>query len=181
MGKEPILQFIIEEMQPGDIEAATEMRLKSWLDTYVNEEMGVTRGWIEARNKMQLSEEKRTSRLQRFHEGKTNGTFNAWVARDENGKIIGSTTPFIDENGVQRLGSLYVDKKWHGKGVGTQLMQKAIDWFDPKKSIELGVVTYNERAKAFYRKWGFEEIPNSGALFADMIPDVMMIRKGAKS
>ena len=73
---------------------------------------------------------------------------------------------------------MYVEKNWHGKGVSTALMQKAIDWFDTTKPIELGVVQYNERAKAFYRKWGFEEVPNSETLFADKIPSILMVRKG---
>jgi GNAT superfamily N-acetyltransferase len=87
------------------------------------------------------------------------------------------TTPYYDNHGIQHVGSLYVDKNWHGKGVGAALMQKVIEWFDPTKPIELGVAVYNERAKAFYRKWGFEEIPGSESLFADKIPEIRMVRK----
>ena len=61
--------------------------------------------------------------------------------------------------------SLYVDKNWHGTGMASELMQRVVDWFDDTKPIELGVVAYNERAKAFYKKWGFEEIPNTETLF----------------
>lgn len=56
-------------------------------------------------------------------------------------------------------------------------MEKVIDWFDESKPIELGVAAYNERAKAFYRKWGFEEIVGSEQLFDGKIPEVKMIRK----
>jgi GNAT superfamily N-acetyltransferase len=178
MEREPKLKFTIEEMQPEDIESATEMRLQSWLDTYVNDDLDVTREWIEERNEAQLSGQKAESRRQRFLAGKEAGTFMAWVVHDDDGEVIGSTTPFIDEAGVQHVGSLYVDKRWHGTGVASQLMQKVIDWFDASKSIELGVVTYNERAKAFYRKWGFEEVPESETLFMDKMPEVMMVRKG---
>jgi GNAT superfamily N-acetyltransferase len=100
------------------------------------------------------------------------------VAKDADGTIIGVTTPYIDENGIQHVGSLYTDKRWHGKGVGAKLMEKVIAWSDPTKPIELGVATYNERAKAFYRKWEFEEIPGSDMLFDDKIPEIKMIRKG---
>ncbi len=180
MEKEAVPQFTIEDMSLADIEEATAMRLESWLDTYVSDEHGVTREWIEERNQVQLSDEKVASRRDRFLDGKKKGTFAAWIARDENGSIIGSTTPFVDKDGIQHVGSLYVDKNWHGKGIASQLMQKVIGWFDPAKPIELGVVSYNERAKAFYRKWGFEEIPGSETLFDGHIPEVMMIRKGDK-
>ena len=174
-------QFTIEAMQLSDIEAATKMRLQSWLDTYVNDEYGVTREWIMERNQEQLSDVKIRARQERFTKGRATNTTNAWIARDARGEVIGSTTPYIDENGLQHLGSMYVATAWHGKGVGSALMQEVIDWFDAKKPIELGVVVYNERAKAFHRKWGFEEIADSESLFDDKIPEIRMMRKGDTS
>lgn len=167
-------QFAITELTADTIDAGNRMRLQSWLDTYVNDELGVTREWIEARNARQMSDEKRAQRLARLNNPMSAG----WVALDKRGKVIGMATPHVDEEGRQHVGSLYVDKDWHGKGVGAALMQKIIGWCDPTKPIELGVVSYNERAKAFYRKWGFEEIPGSKTLFDDKIPEIMMIRKG---
>ncbi len=178
MEREQVSQFTIEVMRLEDIEEATAVRLQSWLDTYVNDEAGVTREWIEARNHFQKSPEKQASRRERFSRGAANGTFCAWVACDEQGAIIGSTAPFVDEEGIQHVGSLYIDKSWHGRGVGKALMQEVMDWFDLTEPIELGVVTYNERAKAFYRKWGFVEIPGSETLFDDKMPEIKMIRKG---
>lgn len=171
-----IEQFTIKEMQAEDVAPATEMRLQSWLDTYVNEEFGVTREWIERRNAMQRSPENTKRRLESFTMGKQSGTRNGWIALDSGGKVIGATTPWVDDAGVQHVGSLYVDRAWHGKGVGGGLMEKVIDWFDDNKPIELGVVAYNERAKAFYCKWGFEEVAGSEQLFDGKIPEVKMIR-----
>lgn len=171
-----IEQFTIKEMQAEDVAPATEMRLQSWLDTYVNEELGVTREWIKERNEVQRSPERTLQRMQRFVNGKQTGECNGWVTLDSNGKVIGETTAWVDDAGVQHVGSLYVDKTWHGKGVGGGLMEKVIDWFDDSKPIELWVVAYNERAKAFYRKWGFEEVAGSEQLFDGKIPEVKMIR-----
>lgn len=180
MERELVPKWTIEEMTLEDVESATKMRLKSWLDTYINDDLGVTREWIEQRNGFQLSEEKIEERRKRFINNKAKGTMNAWVARDSTGKIIGSTTPYIDSDGVQHLGSLYVDKEWHGMGVSGELMQRVIDWFDTSEDIVLGVVTYNERAKAFYKKWGFEEVPDSESLFEGLMPEIVMIRKGGQ-
>lgn len=174
MERERQPQFTITEMTADTVDAASTMRLQSWLDTYVNEEIGVTREWIEARNERQMSDEVRARRLERLND--PNGV--GWVALDGEGNVIGATTPYVDEEGRQHVGSLYVDKDWHGGGVGAALMQKVIDWFDSSKPIELGVVAYNERAKAFYRKWGFVEVQGSEKLFADVIPEITMIRGG---
>lgn len=169
--KEPI-QFKIERMQPEDIEAATEMRLQSWLDTYPNEEAGVTREWVEARNAKQRTPEaveRRRKQMEEFGAG--------WVAR-VNGEIVGSTTPYKDQYGIQHVGSLYVKKEYHGTGIGSALMQKILEWSDQTQPLVLSVVSYNERAKAFYRKWGFKEIAGSERLFADVIPEIDMVRPG---
>lgn len=166
--------YTITPMQVEDVEPATKMRLESWLETYVNDDAGVTREWIQARNQQQLSPEKVAARLARLK----NPNSAAWVAKDISGNVIGAATPYIDDDGVQHVGSLYVEKPWHGKGVAGDLMKKIIAWSDPKKPIVLGAVTYNERAKAFYRKWGFTEIPGSETLFDNKIPEILMERKG---
>ena len=169
----PRTPFTVEVMKEDDIEAAIRVLQQSWLDVYVNEDLGITRTWIEERNRVSSSPKNAEIRRNKFKDANTAG----WVAKDKSGAIIGMTTPYYDDNGTQHVGSLYVDKNWHGKGVGGALMQKVIEWFDPAKPIELGVAVYNERAKAFYRKWGFEELPNSETLFANKIPEVRMIRK----
>lgn len=144
--------FSIEKITPETIDEATEMRLQSWLDTYVNDELGVTHTWIEARNKLQMSDAHRQRRLELLKNPRSQN----WIAKDSAGKVIGMTMPYTDTAGIQHVGALYVEKSWHGKGVSRQLMQKVIDFFDPSKPIELTVVAYNGRAKAFYRKWGFQ-------------------------
>ena len=178
---EPRPTFAITEMSADAIDGATAMRLESWVATYVNEDLGVTEEWIRDRFASRLSPETHDTRVSRFETAKQAGKLNAWVARDAGGEIVGSTTPFITEDGKQRVGSIYVDKKAHGTGLGSQLMQKVVDWFDPEKPIYLEVVTYNERAKAFYRKWGFEEIPGTEDIYADLLPEVTMIRQPENS
>lgn len=180
MSIEPKSQFTVIEMTTSDVDEASVMRMQSWLDTYPNEEHGVTREWVEKKRSLQLSEVKRQSRKSKFEKLKAEGLGTGWVAKDPSGVIIGATTPWIDESGVQHVGSLYVAKEWHGTGVASTLMQKVIDWFDPTKPIVLGVASYNERAKAFYRKWGFVETDDSEELFDGVIPEINMARKGDK-
>ncbi len=165
--------FVVSVMQDDDVDSVTRMRLQSWLDTYVNDEYGVTREWIAARNKDQMSPKMMQSRKERLHDPNV-GSF---VAKDTEGAVIGVAMT-RREDGVQHLGSLYVDKVWHGTGVASALMMEALRWSDPQEPMVLEVVAYNERAKAFYRKWGFVEMPGSEKMFEHIMPEITMMRKG---
>lgn len=57
------------------------------------------------------------------------------------------------------LARLYISKEWFGRGVGEALMQACVNEARETghKTLWLGVWEKNERAKAFYRKWGFRE------------------------
>ncbi len=169
-------QFTISKMTLEDVEPATAMRLRSWLDTYVNEAVGVTREWVLERNRKQMTPEFMEARKKRF----LNVNMTGWVAKNAEGEIIGVTNPYVDEAGIQHVGSLYVDKNFHRLGIGSELLKKVIEQSDPTKPIVIGVVSYNTRAKAFYKRWGFTEVPNSDSLFGELIPDIKMIRKGDK-
>lgn len=171
-----LAEYTIKEISPLNIDKVVELRMESWLDTYVNDELGITREWITEFNKKQSSEAARRHTLEKLASPNTAG----WVVEGKNGKVLGVATPYVDSAGVQHVGSLYVDKEWHGKGVAGALMQKIIDWCDNTKPIILGVAIYNERAKAFYRKWGFVEIPHSEKLFDNKIPEIMMSRPPEK-
>jgi ribosomal protein S18 acetylase RimI-like enzyme len=53
-----------------------------------------------------------------------------------------------------------VAKEWLSRGVGAALMRACISQAQQKgfQSIWLGVWQRNERAYAFYRKWGFQVV-----------------------
>lgn len=176
----PKPQFVIETTQEADVDEANEMRMDSWLETYPNKNAGVSREWVESQHQRQLSEEAREERRERFLRDSESGKMAAWVAKDEQGKVIGSTTPYTDDEGKQHVGSLYVLQDWHGTGAGSALMQKVIDWCDGTKPIELEVAAYNMRARAFYEKWGFNVVPESERLHREIMPVVKMIKEGVQ-
>jgi len=57
---------------------------------------------------------------------------------------------------------LYVAKKWLGGGIGPALMDACISEARERgyRTLWLGVWEHNPRARAFYKKWGFEEVGN---------------------
>ncbi|RYZ05147.1 MAG: GNAT family N-acetyltransferase [Myxococcales bacterium] len=58
------------------------------------------------------------------------------------------------------LWRLYVERAWHGRGVAQELMSCIEREARQRgaRTLWLGVWERNERAKAFYRKWGFEDV-----------------------
>lgn len=70
-----------------------------------------------------------------------------------------SEVPAIKEHKSLEIKRLYVLKEYHSRKVGAALMEFALD-YGSKNNFEiiwLGVWEYNERAKAFYKKFGFKE------------------------
>lgn len=71
-----------------------------------------------------------------------------WVAEDK-GEIIG----FISVLEQQFIGALFVDKLYHGKGVG-QLLMMHVKMIFPQLMLE--VYLENHRALRFYQREGFQ-------------------------
>lgn len=169
--------FIVEAQKSEDVAEVGELLTTVWLDAYPNEEYDVTKEWVLERRAVMGSPERITERKRQVEQHPNDKTSSSFVAKDDKGKIIGFVHMYIDGEGMQNLGAIYVLPEHQGKGVASALMQKLLEWADQKKPVKLGVVKYNERAKAFYRKWGFEEVPGEH-LFGHKLPEIFMIRKG---
>ena len=75
---------------------------------------------------------------------------------------------------------LYVAEEWIGTGLGAALMRRILDLAQAENctAIVLGVWERNERAKAFYQRFGFREIGEVAfTLGADVQRD-LVLRKG---
>lgn len=74
---------------------------------------------------------------------------------------------------------LYVAREWLGRGAGHALMQACLDEACRRgyRTVWLGVWERNERARAFYRKWGFRDVGEQiFQLGSDAQTDVVMER-----
>lgn len=58
------------------------------------------------------------------------------------------------------IARFYVVQEWHGRGVAGSLMQACIEAAreEGARALWLAVWERNERAQAFYRKWGFRDV-----------------------
>lgn len=172
-------QFTIRDATEADAPAIIAMHDQSWVDTYPNEAVGVSRKWIQKLINHTSMEEKIEQRRDVIRRCKDNPNAMYRVAENKQGEIVGIIAPFRNDT-AQRVGAIYVDKAYQGTGLAQKLMDQLIAWADPYRPLELEVASYNERAKAFYRKYGFEEEVSSEHIVHDKIPVVTMIRKGDK-
>lgn len=141
---------IVSVASPDEAIDIVKIQAEVWLQTYPNEEHGITEEDILAKN---LANPKRAERWQKTIESTDKG-YRVWVAK-EGEKIIGYCLATTGEK-ENYVDSLYILSEYQGKGVAQQLMEVALRWLGSDKPIGLGVVSYNARAIAFYKKLGFQ-------------------------
>jgi ribosomal protein S18 acetylase RimI-like enzyme len=87
----------------------------------------------------------------------------AWVGEEAAGfyhLLIGTPDPAVTGPKPIEVSRLYVDAKWHGRGIGAVLMEGCLEAgrCEGFETIWLGVWEKNFRAQAFYRKYSFEVV-----------------------
>lgn len=175
-------RFIISSARPEDAEGIYQVQRQTWIDTYPNDQAGISeqdiRDRIEGANG-----EKVVNKIDRWRKriestGEKGGIF---IAKQDD-KVIGFVAPGIIE-GQRRIGALYVLPEAQGQGLGRSLLNKAIDWHGRDEDIYLHVASYNDNAIGFYEKNGFEK---TGRVIEDIdahennakeIPEIEMVLK----
>ena len=170
-------RYTIRDARPEDAEAIIAMHAQSWLETYPNKEAGVTEDWVRERTDRWSTEENLEKRRDIIRRCKGNPNAFYRVAENDKGEIVGMAAPFRNET-VQRVGAINVKKSYQGTGLAQGLMDQIIEWMDTRRPLQLEVASYNERAKAFYRKYGFEEVSGSERISHEILPTITMERKG---
>lgn len=167
--------YELRSAELNDTKAIRTMHAQSWLDTYPNEEFGISEEWVKERVSHWTTPKGLKESEEHFSSIFNNPEHFFRVATAGH-NIIG----FVHASNIgneQELKALYVDKDQKGSGLAQELMKEVNDWLDKNKSVKLGVAVYNERAINFYTKQGFEKTPNSEQLFANKIPMMTMERK----
>lgn len=175
MELEPQLnQYTIREANDSDVEAIRRMQAQSWRDTYRNDEIGVTDDWLERETTNWFTPERLDASRQWLGNVFPDPMQLYRVAYRGN-EVVGLAHFSTREDGIKRVEGLYTAKDTLGTGLAQQLMEQATEFMGDAEA-ELEVASYNERAKAFYRKYGFVETDKQNELFRDKIPSTTMIR-----
>ena len=88
----------------------------------------------------------------------TSDAQRSFVAIDDDDSVIGNLGIELHGYGVAELGMM-VASDWRGKGVGSALLEAAIDWAQSVGAHKVALQHWptNERAAALYEKFGFVE------------------------
>ena len=80
------------------------------------------------------------------------------VAVADRGELVGSIHLDPSRHGFADLG-MAVARDWRGRGVGSALLEAAVDWARARglHKLSLSVFPHNDAAIALYRKHGFVE------------------------
>ncbi len=169
-------QYTIREATTDDVETIRAMQAQSWRDTYRNDEIGVTEEWLAEETMSWMTDENLEKSRQKLGECFVDSTqfYRVALRGDE---VVGLLHLATKDDGTKHLWGLYTAKDTHGTGLAQQLMVLADEWIGDSE-VDLEVASYNERAKAFYRKYGFVEAGETGDVFRDKIPITHMVRKG---
>ncbi len=93
----------------------------------------------------------------------------------------------VTERPAIELWRFYVDRPWHGRGVAQQLMGAVTDAARSRsaRAIWLSVWSQNERAKAFYSRYGYRQVGTTTFVLGTDVQDdwimAMPIAAGAVS
>jgi len=81
----------------------------------------------------------------------------AFVAEQVTGFVSGGPSRDTDVTGQAEVYAIYVKPDWWGCGVGAALMSGVLHALEgTTKAVSLWVIIENYRARAFYRRFGFE-------------------------
>lgn len=167
----------------GDAKQIYEVRDASWLSTYVNDALGITKEAIRIRTEGPNGEftPRKIAYLDKQLTNEDSATSITLVAKD-NGKIIGYIAArYRDDRPM--ISMMYILDVYHNQGIGSKLMNEVLECWKDKPEIFLEVVDYNDNAIKFYKKFGFidtgnpvEDDPDAPDYFVH-IPQIEMVRR----
>ena len=172
---------------PADAAAVRSVQAQTWLATYPNAELGITREGLrrflegESGERVAVRVERTRQRIEAHLAASADGCDFVPVL---DGEIVGFTAPFVEPGGRRRVGALYVLPSAQGSGLGHRLLARNLAWHGEDRDVYLAVAAYNERALRFYARHGFvlTGLPGHDELAIDgvVMPELEMVRRGTQ-
>ena len=196
------IKIQIRKAQNSDTKNVLEINKNSWLKTYPNEELAITKEGIlaidweknleKAKNnpeygknlwllEIDLGIEIDDEKLESFVSNQTKNVENssAQIVKNEK-KVIGFVRFLVNENNRSQVKAIYLDPHFVGRGFGTDLMIFAIEKLGFDRDFEVQAANYNQNAIQFYQKFGFEKTEEKLLDFPigdKLIPQIQLIAK----
>jgi ribosomal protein S18 acetylase RimI-like enzyme len=177
-----VMNISIRKAKPEDAEGNQRVFYETWLATYPNGEVGITKEDIEKHFENAFTEKSISDMAERLRTSPKNKL--NFVAIDEDTETIVGLCGITLHETYNQLQKIYVLPSYQGKGIGTLLWNAVQEFFDPKKDVIVQVAIYNAQAIAFYANLGFvdtgkrfEEERHRMPISGVMIPEMEMIIK----
>lgn len=138
----------IYEAKAIDVRGMENVRQLTWLSTYPNKKLGLTKADI----KQQFDEKKIEKRLLEREKTINKGKNSRWYVA-KNGKMVIGFGSGHKDKGKWSLG-IYILPAYQSKGIGKRLFSKILKYIG-RNSVYLEVFAYNDKAINFYRKFNF--------------------------
>ena len=171
--------LIIRPVELSDLEEIKKVTQITWLETYPNEEHGITRedimemfGFRDTERDMQ----ERISRVQTLPDKRD------YLVAEYDGNIIGFTRIHRLEN-EYKLSTIYILPEFQKLRIGRKLYETLMEPLDKNIPLFLLVAAYNKNAIEFYKRLGFvpDPAPKEEYSFSlpngKVIPEIKMIKK----
>lgn len=159
-GKKEELKIEYVENIPGNIEDAKKqardfisIQQETWLTSYTQPEYGgISRDDVLQKNLL------RQERIDEMAERLVRGDGHCVAARVGD-QIVGFAEGKKGEEANIGV-NLQILPEFQGKGIGTELMKRLLNWLGDEKPITLNVAEPNVRARRLYERFGFVKNPN---------------------
>ena len=170
----------IADSIPRDVFEIRNVQKLTWLNTYPNKDLSITKEDIEL-NFIKDNTEEGKREIEEWKKRYLDPSENRWVAKDGD-KIVGFCVVGI-ENNNGRIHAIYILPNYQGQGGGKRLMEVGLKWLGNDKDIYVNVVSYNDKAIRFYEKFGFvktgKKVTDKVAVLPSgkVLPEIEMVRK----
>lgn len=176
----------IQSASPEDATAIMNLKRAAWLAAYPNAEHGISIEDIQQKFTDGMLAEGIANWQTGIAQEKDGGNRRTFVAKLAD-RVVGFTSPYIEDDGQRRLGALYVAPDYQHRGIGSKLLQQALAWHGDDQDVYLHVVSYNLPAISLYQKFGFHKTGKDWPEEFDpkqdikLLPEVEMRRPGKSS
>lgn len=172
--------LIIRAAKFYDLPQIFKLQQETWLATYPNEQYKISVSDINSKFKG-LSLFEKIDWYQRYLKRIYNKN-TLFLLCKNSGRLVG----YCEANkkpSQHRIFGIYIHPSQQKSGLGSELLQRALDWLGEKETVYLNVAIYNDQAINFYHKFGFRKagpVPTDSAgrlKSGAVIPEIEMLRR----
>ncbi len=143
----------IRPYQPTDLARIQEITVNSFGGVSIDRNIEEQFGFVAGKDWTQRKARDVTTDCEVHPEG-------VFVAESD-GEVAGYITTRLDRfTGIGRIPNLAVDEKYRGQGLGSRLIEFAIEWMREQgmAMAKIETLDQNERGQALYPRFGFREV-----------------------